>query len=306
MAATRYSVVQPIEGSGPMRMRTARVISHHRTRAAAEATIRRATKRLRRMPGSASSWLDWHVRENPFRSRTPGRDQRGGIGTGTLLLLGAAAFVLLTPQGRALISGLGLGTSSSSIPSSLPVGTVRLANGQYQMPNGQIVGAPLSGQAPAAGSSITPIVGAVVQSLPSLVSLFRQLFPTTQGSSAQIPASSGSVAPVEIPIGTLTLSDGSVLEIGGATPWELTPWSLGTDLTLEGPSAGVDWWSGGGGSDQPVELEFTNTWTSELDPSGFSFDPDVSWAFDPSLDFGFGALPAAARVGYTPPAMRHG
>ncbi len=146
--------------------------------------------------------------------RNPARGSAGGLGTGTLLLLGGAAFVLLTPQGRALISGLGLGTGGGSIPSSLPVGTVRLANGQYRMPNGQIVGAPLTGQTAMVGSSITPIVGAVVQSLPSLVNLFRQLFPTTGGASVQIPATTGGAVPVEIPIGTLTLSDGSVL-VGG-------------------------------------------------------------------------------------------
>lgn len=251
--------------------------------------------------------------------RNPGRGQRGGIGT--LLLLGGAAFVLLTPQGRALIGGLGLGTSASSIPSSLPVGTVRLPNGQYRLPNGQVVGAPASGQIPVSGSSITPIVGAVIQSLPSVLSFFRSLFQSTAGGtgaggatgspgaggSASIPATGDSFAPLEIPIGTLTLSDGSVLEIGGATPWDLAPLTLGSDLTLEGPGAGIDWWSGWGGSGTPIDLEMTNVWSSPLDPSGFSFDaPDVSWAFDPTLDFGFGALPAAARVGYTPPAMRHG
>ena len=229
--------------------------------------------------------------------RNPSRGERGGMSTGTLLLLGGAAFVLLTPQGRALLSGLGLGTGSSSIPSSLPVGTVRLANGQYRMPNGQIVGAPLTGQTAMVGSSIAPIITASVQSLPTLVSLFRQLFPTTGGASAQISATGGGAAPVEIPIGSLTLSDGSVLEIGGVTDWGLTPLTLGSDLTLEGP----DFWSG------TPTIEMTNTWSSELDPSGFSFAPDVGWAFDPSLDFGsFGALPAATRVGYTPPSMRHG
>jgi hypothetical protein len=59
-----YYVIQPIMSlDQPDWAESATIISRHRSQAAADLKIARATARLRRQPGQAQSWLDWHVVE---------------------------------------------------------------------------------------------------------------------------------------------------------------------------------------------------------------------------------------------------
>lgn len=55
-----YFVVQPIM-DGLDRWESATIISRHRTRAAASEARDKANRKLRRQPGMAQSWVDWHI-----------------------------------------------------------------------------------------------------------------------------------------------------------------------------------------------------------------------------------------------------
>lgn len=232
---------------------------------------------------------------------------------GTLLLLGGAYLVLGTTTGRALLGTMtgGMSPGGTGLPAALPAGTVRLPNGQYRLPTGQVVGTPTAGQLPVPGSSIIPIATAALTAVPPLIRFFQNLFNSTAGGtgsggatgspgaggSASIPAPSEHASgggEVDYVTGSITLSDGSVLDISG-----FSPGFLGTNLTLDTP----DWTALAA---PPVNVpDFTAA--GELD-LGADFEvPWLSLGDDPlpiDLWTGFGALRPELRVGYTPPPMR--
>jgi hypothetical protein len=241
------------------------------------------------------------VRRNPPPPRRASSDGGGGSsgGSGSLgliVLLGAGAFLLLSPQGQAMLSNVTGGLGVNQIPAGLPVGTVRLSNGQYRTPTGQVLGQPYAGMQPVAGSATSAILGAAVGAVPTIVSFFSRLFSQTQGGAAaggatgspgagggvSIPAVGGSGgADVAVMPGgdlgapSIVFADGSVLDIGSSAGWDFTPWTL-TDTQLSLP----DWFSSG---DYAFDTGGIPDFQAGLDTSGFAFDL-------PMGDFGFTGL----------------
>ncbi|MCI0371221.1 MAG: hypothetical protein L0214_07530 [candidate division NC10 bacterium] len=128
---------------------------------------------------------------------------RGGVGVGTLALLGGAAFVLLTPQGKAMLSSLRLGGG----PAPLPSGYTTVGSNLYRGPDGALYarnpytgamvrapagtvptsGSDLLAKAQALGVSLIPTVGAKVADW--LGGLF-----SSQQSATTVLGEAGSVA----------------------------------------------------------------------------------------------------------------
>jgi hypothetical protein len=262
-------------------------------------------------------------RRNPRPRRNPGGGDGGLLPL--LLLGGGAAFLFLTSTGQAWLAGLGAGgltvppgavalpggqyqlatgqivsaSQLTGIPVGLPAGTIRLANGQYQLPSGQIAGAPTAGYAAVTGSSLTlqnilPVTTATIGAASALVSFFQRIFPGAGTNPAPTVPAAAAPAPVDYYGGTLTLGDGRVLQIGSATPTDLTAGMLGFDSSLVHPADL--------GAAVPLTFDLSAP-TAQLDWSGLT---DLA-VYDPSaVAAGFGALAPSRRVGFVPVPMRHG
>jgi len=180
-----------------------------------------------------------------------------------LVVIGGGLFLFLSPQGRALTARL----TGGAVPSTYPAGTVRLADGSYRLPSGQIVGAPAS------GGLTTQLMGQAVGLIPSLTtSIASWLRGLASGSSA-----TGLITP-GMDVGTVP---GDVLGTGaetGTAPDILTSpgfWTYGEplppiptlpDLTLS------DWWSVDGAAlaAPTFDLVGADTWADySMDYSGF-------------------------------------
>lgn len=176
---------------------------------------------------------------------------------GTYLMLGGAAYLFMTSGGRALLSnitgGLGLGVGGatvaadqSNIPSNLPAGSVRLSNGTYRTPTGQIYAAP-----PAGSNQVNlaaPIVTAAVQTGTGwLVNWIKNLGSTSSagGGATVTPGTgdtstvSGTVAGDPLGTGASTTTAPDILSGSGSALPDLPP--LGETTVGAG---GTDFWSG--------------------------------------------------------------
>jgi hypothetical protein len=179
------------------------------------------------------------------------------------LLVGGAAFLFLTPSGRALAARF---TGGAAVPSSFPAGTVRLADGTYRLPSGQIVGTPTGGT----GSNLwmAPLTSLIPVTTGWLTSWLRGLSDTSSATTV------GGTAPIlDGGGGGVTMGTPDILS--GAYDWSVgQPLPAIPDLTLASPGTS-DFWSG-------ID---TSGWWGNLGP----VDPLAGPV--PVLDFSLAALP---------------
>jgi hypothetical protein len=145
----------------------------------------------------------------------------------TWVLIGAAAFLFVTPQGRAMAARF---TGGIGLPAGIPPGSVRLPDGTYRTPTGQIIGTPMSG----APGYLAPLASLVPWATTTIGSWLGGLF---TGSSATTPgviidnADGGSVT-------------GTPDVLSGAYAWNVgDPLPPIPDLVIGSPSS-TDFWSG--------------------------------------------------------------
>lgn len=142
-------------------------------------------RRRHRNPRAAS-------REVVVHRSSGSSSSRGGMGMGTVALIGGAAFLFLTPTGRALASRFTGGYS-------VPAGYTPIGNGLYRGPDGRIYAMnPSTGQMVASPTGVTPTsaedlllkAGITIGSaaLPGLISWIGSLFGTSVSGA---PAPSG-------------------------------------------------------------------------------------------------------------------
>jgi hypothetical protein len=254
----------------------------------------RRTHRRKKLPA--------HRHLNPFR-RNPG----GGIGIGTMLLIGGAALLFFKPD---LLSGLFGG-------SGVPSGFTQVANGLYRGPDGAIYARnPSTGQMVKAPLGTTPtsatdlltragvsLVPAATSALASWVSgLFSGGSPTSASTprvSSQGGSGSGGSGTSSFPTGAI----GAALPVLPAITsiWSGMNFGVGADAELPPLDAAPSLWEGGdlfGESD----LFGGETWGSDLTfgddlgfeaPSMFELNTDdwltgYDWG---GLDSGFDTLP---------------
>jgi hypothetical protein len=172
---------------------------------------------------------DWHrfvkrkprPRKNPSYARNPGKSSMM-----TWVLLGGAAFLFLTPSGRALASRFTGG--ATALPGGVPTGSVRLADGTWRTPTGQILGTPVG-----TSGYLAPLASLVPGITSMLTGWLRGLSDTSSATT----------------IGTAPILDGGGVTMGTpdilSGPYE---WNVGEplppipDLTLSSPSSS-DFWS---------------------------------------------------------------
>jgi len=238
----------------------------------------------------------WHhfVKRKPRPKKNPyARNPRGG-GGGMMMwvLLGGAAYLFLTPGGRALAARFTGG-------GGLPAGAVRLADGTYRLPSGQIVGTPTAGS----GSNpwMAPLVSLVPTATSWLTSWLRGLSDT---SSATVAGG--------LPIDTGGVTMGTPDILSGAYSWSMgDPLPAIPDLTLQGGGeGGFDFWSdidtsGWWGQDAPLSLDAgpVPVLDLSLSPGDFTWpewSPEWGAAGDVSGFFGLGY----ARRLRQPPSYR--
>jgi len=233
--------------------------------------------------------LPAHRHLNPHR-RNPGG---GGIGIGTMLLIGGAALLFFKPDILSSLTGGGV-----------PSGFQQVANGLYRGPDGAIYARnPQTGQMVKAPVGTTPtdatdlltragisVIPAATSALASWVGgLFRGGSPTsatTPQASSQGGSGSGGSGISSFPTGAI----GSVLPALPAIGSMLFTGGTAPDAELPPLDSAPSLWEGGG------EL-FPDDWTSELTfaetPGMFDLNTDdwlsgYDWG---GLDSGFDTIP---------------
>ncbi len=213
------------------------------------------------------------MKHRRYSRRNPARAAASkGIGTGTLLLLAGGAFVLLTPQGRALTARLTSGVHPTTVTPTTAAGI---------HPTGITWLDKLLGAGVQAG----------VQTIPSATSSFASwisgLFQTSPVSATTPLGIPGGTAGEILPGGGTTVTAPDILSGGYNAPYALPPLEPLPDLTLS------DWMS--------TPIPDTSLWSTDLTLSpAIAPLPDLS-AFDYSADFssfnvGFFGLGAAPRL----------
>lgn len=168
------------------------------------------------------------TKKNPYRYN-PGK----GGSMMTWVLVGGAAFLFLTPSGRALASRF-TGGAVTGLPAGIPAGSVRLPDGTYRTPTGQIIGTPVSG----APGYLAPLASLVPGIASTIGNWIRGLSDTSSATtSGTILDGSGGVAAGDL-TGTHDILTGGY-QIGDPLP----PIPDLPDTTLQTPST-VDFWSG--------------------------------------------------------------
>jgi hypothetical protein len=204
-------------------------------------------------------------RRNPATSR-----RGGGIGTGTLLLLAGGAFVLLTPQGRALASQLTSGAR--------PATTVTPTTAAGIQPTGITWLDKLLGAGVQAGVQTIP---SATSSLASWISGLFQTSPISATTPLGIP---GGTAGEILPGGGTTVTAPDILSGAYASPPALPPLPPLPDLTLsDWLSADTSSWS----TDLP--LVDTSSWFTDVTLAPL---PEISDFSNFNVGFfGLGAVP---------------
>jgi hypothetical protein len=174
---------------------------------------------------------EWHhfVKRKPRTKKNPYRYRRnpGGGSMMTWVLLGGAAFLFLTPTGRAMAARF---TGGIGLPAGIPAGSVRLPDGTYRTPTGQIIGTPISG-APGYLAPLASLVPGITATVGGWLSgLFSSSSATTPGTIiTSEPPGAGDLS------GTHDILTGGY-QIGDPLP--PIP-----DLVLGSPGS-TDFWSG--------------------------------------------------------------
>lgn len=228
----------------------------------------------------------------------------GGLGIGTLALLGGAAFVLLTPQGKAMLSSFGVGGPSAA----LPPGYTTVGRNLYRGPDGALyarnpttgamVKAP-SGTVPTSGSDLLAKAGAIGVSLIPTVGAkvadwLGGLF-SSQHSATTVIGEAGTVpSGVYIDPGASPFMTQPPIDFGAESWWDAPLYdTIPTyDMPLDVVDFGAEsWW------DAPVDFGAASWWDAPVDvPAGFFGLGSVQSIRQPRLGLQPGLVPLPWEV----------